>query len=115
MVHAAAEPLTRKTGETNCRLTCFSTSPKQHGRGKGQKRRISREPGAPSPHRSGDRLGAGGGLFKKKVAPETRACAVLAIAKIKGPEAKAVIQKVAQDKEVVVRNAVARALREGGA
>ena len=59
-------------------------------------------------------LGAGGGLFKKKVTPETRACAVIAISKIKSPEAKAIIQKAAQDKEVVVRNAVARALREIG-
>jgi hypothetical protein len=60
-------------------------------------------------------VSAGGGLFKKKVAPETRACALLAIAKIKSPEAKAAIQKAAQDKEVVVRNAAARALREAGA
>ncbi len=56
--------------------------------------------------------GAKGGLFKKTFAPETRACAVMALARIKSPEARAAIEKVAQDKEVVVRNAVARALRE---
>ena len=56
--------------------------------------------------------GAKGGLFKKNFAPETRACAVMALARIKGPEARAAIEKAAQDKEVVVRNAVARALRE---
>ena len=52
------------------------------------------------------------GLFKKSFAPETRACAVMALARIKSPEARAAIVNVAQDKEVVVRNAVARALRE---
>jgi hypothetical protein len=56
--------------------------------------------------------GAKGGLFKKNFAPETRACAVMALARIKSPEARSAIEKVMQDKEVVVRNAVARALRE---
>ena len=56
--------------------------------------------------------GAKGGLFKKNFAPETRVCALMALARIKSPEARAVIEKAAQDKEVVVRNAVARALRE---
>ena len=56
--------------------------------------------------------GAKGGLFKKNFAPETRACAVMALARIKSPDARAAIEKMAQDKEVVVRNAVARALRE---
>ena len=59
-----------------------------------------------------DIAGAKGGLFKKNFAPETRACAVMALARIKGPEARAAVEKVGQDKEVVVRNAVARALRE---
>jgi hypothetical protein len=63
----------------------------------------------------GEFLNAGGGLFKKKMSPETRACALIAIAKIKSPEAKVAIEKAAQDKEVVVRNAAARALREAGA
>ena len=36
----------------------------------------------------------------------------MALARIKSPESRAAIEKVAQDKEVVVRNAVARALRE---
>jgi HEAT repeat protein len=56
--------------------------------------------------------GAKGGMFKKSFTPETRACAVMALARIKSPEARAAIEKAAQDKEVVVRNAVARALRE---
>ncbi|MEP6743857.1 MAG: HEAT repeat domain-containing protein [Gemmatimonadota bacterium] len=60
----------------------------------------------------GDIVGAGGGFFKKKFAPETRACAVMALARMKTPQARAVIEKAAQDKEVVVRNAAARALRE---
>lgn len=60
-------------------------------------------------------LNAGGGLFKKKLSPDTRACVVAALARIKSPEARVAIAKAAQDKEVVVRNAVARALREMGA
>jgi hypothetical protein len=56
--------------------------------------------------------GAKGGLFKKNFAPETRACAIMALARLKSTEARAAIEKVMQDKEVVVRNAVARALRE---
>jgi HEAT repeat protein len=56
-----------------------------------------------------------GGLFRHKEAAETRACAALAIGKIKTPEARDVLQKAAQDKELVVRNAVSRALREIGA
>ena len=60
-------------------------------------------------------LGAKGGLFKKTFAPETRACAVMALSKMRHPEAKAAIERVREDKEVVVRNAVTRALRESGA
>ena len=36
----------------------------------------------------------------------------MALARMKSPEARAAIEKAAQDKEVVVRNAVGRALRE---
>lgn len=57
-------------------------------------------------------LNAGGGLFKKKASPETRACAAMALARLKAPEARAALNGAANDKEVVVRNAVARALRE---
>jgi HEAT repeat protein len=36
----------------------------------------------------------------------------LALGKIRGPEARAVLERAAQDKEPMVRNAVSRALRE---
>jgi HEAT repeat protein len=57
---------------------------------------------------------AGGGLFKRKASPETRACAVAALARLKSPAARDVIQTATQDKEVVVRTAASRALREMG-
>ncbi|HET7041350.1 MAG TPA: HEAT repeat domain-containing protein, partial [Gemmatimonadales bacterium] len=59
--------------------------------------------------------GAKGGLFKKTYAPETRACAIIALARLKSAEARAIIEKAQQDKEIVVRNAAARALRGGDA
>ncbi len=55
------------------------------------------------------------GLLAKKEDPETRACAAMALGKIRSPEARAVLEKAGQDKEALVRNAVARALREVGA
>jgi len=54
------------------------------------------------------------GLLAKKEDPETRACAAMALGKIRTPEAKAVLEKASQDKEALVRNAVSRALREVG-
>ena len=54
------------------------------------------------------------GLLSRKEDPETRACAAMALGKIRTPAARDVLQKVAQDKEPLVRNAVSRALREGG-
>jgi hypothetical protein len=54
------------------------------------------------------------GLLKMKEPPETRACAAVAIGRIKTPEAREVLQKAMDDKELVVRNAVNRALREPG-
>ncbi len=54
------------------------------------------------------------GLLARKEDPETRACAAMALGKIRTPEARAVLEKVAQDKEALVRNAVSRALREVG-
>ena len=56
-----------------------------------------------------------GGLFRRKESPEVRACAALAIGRLRTPEAREVLQKHATDKELVVRNAVSRALRGGGA
>ncbi len=56
-----------------------------------------------------------GKMFRHKEAPETRACAALALGKIRTPEARDVLQRHAADKELVVRNAVSRALRENSA
>ncbi|MBA3318098.1 MAG: HEAT repeat domain-containing protein [Gemmatimonadales bacterium] len=55
------------------------------------------------------------GLLKMKELPETRACAAIALGKIRTPEAREILGRVADDKELVVRNAVNRALREGAA
>jgi len=63
-----------------------------------------------------EKLVAGkGGLLARKEDPETRACAAMALGRIRTPAAREVLQKVAQDKEPLVRNAVSRALREVGA
>ena len=56
-----------------------------------------------------------GGLLARKEDPETRACAAMALGKIRTPAAREILQKVTQDKEPLVRNAVSRALREVGA
>lgn len=53
------------------------------------------------------------GLLKMKEPPEMRACAAIAIGRIKTPEAREVLSRAADDKDLVVRNAVSRALREG--
>jgi hypothetical protein len=55
------------------------------------------------------------GLLRMKESAETRACAAIALGKIRTPEAREVLQRAADDKELVVRNAVSRALREGAA
>ena len=47
--------------------------------------------------------------------PEIRACAAIAIGKIRTPEARQVLQQAVDDKDLVVKNAVSRALREIGA
>src|SRR6266550_2552104 len=54
------------------------------------------------------------GLLGRKEDPETRACAAMALGKIRTPAARDVLQKVSQDKEALVRNAVNRALRDVG-
>ena len=54
----------------------------------------------------------GRGLLRMKETPETRACAAMALGKIRTPEARALLEEAATDKELVVRNAVNRALRE---
>ena len=55
-----------------------------------------------------------GGLLARKEDPETRACAAMALGKIRTQKARDVLQKVSQDKEALVRNAVNRALRDLG-
>jgi HEAT repeat protein len=52
------------------------------------------------------------GLLRMKAPPETRACAAVALGRLKTPEARDVLQRAVDDKELVVRNAVSRALRE---
>lgn len=52
-----------------------------------------------------------GGFLKKKEDPETRACAAMALGRIGSQNAKNSLQKAAMDKEPLVKNAVARALR----
>jgi HEAT repeat protein len=51
------------------------------------------------------------GILGYKAGPETRACAAVALGRIRTPEARAVLQKVVDDKDLVVRQAVSRALR----
>jgi HEAT repeat protein len=52
------------------------------------------------------------GLLRMKEPSETRACAAIALGKIRTIEARDVLQRAADDKDLVVRNAVSRALRE---
>ena len=52
------------------------------------------------------------GLLKLKVSSETRACAAIAIGRMGTPEAREMLKSAADDKDLVVRNAVSRALRE---
>jgi HEAT repeats len=52
-------------------------------------------------------------LLRFRSSAETRACAAIALGRIRSPEARALLQRAADDKELVVRNAVSRALRGG--
>jgi len=61
-----------------------------------------------------EKMLAAKGLLGKKEDPETRACAAMALGKVRTPEARAVLERASQDKEPLVRNAVSRALREVG-
>lgn len=51
-------------------------------------------------------------LLGMKEPPEIRACAAIALGRLKMPEARDALQRATEDKELVVRNAVNRALRE---
>lgn len=55
------------------------------------------------------------GLFRRKESPDTRTCAAYAVARIRNSAAREVLERATQDKELPVRNAAARALREWGA
>ncbi|HEU4699891.1 MAG TPA: HEAT repeat domain-containing protein [Gemmatimonadales bacterium] len=52
------------------------------------------------------------GLLRRKEAPETRACAAIALGRTRTERARAILEQCATDKELMVRNAVTRALRE---
>jgi HEAT repeat protein len=56
----------------------------------------------------------GGGMFSRKADANTRACAATALGKVASVRARSVLEKVAGDKEPLVRNAVANALQEAG-
>jgi hypothetical protein len=55
------------------------------------------------------------GLFGKKEDPELRACAAMALGRVGSGAAIATLRRAANEKEVLVRNAVNRALRGGTA
>jgi hypothetical protein len=55
------------------------------------------------------------GLLKLTQSSDLRACAAIALGKIRTPEARQVLASAAEDKDLVVRNAVNRALREPAA
>ncbi|MGH7560094.1 MAG: HEAT repeat domain-containing protein [Gemmatimonadales bacterium] len=52
------------------------------------------------------------GLFRRRETAETRTCATYAIARLGTAEARTVLERMQQDKELSVRNAAIRALRE---
>ena len=62
----------------------------------------------------GSLLNAKGGLFARKEDPELRACAAVALGRIGTAAARDSLQLADGDKDVVVRNAVTRAMRGGG-
>jgi len=57
----------------------------------------------------------GKSLFGPRSDAELRACAAMALGKVGSPAAQAALQKAATEKDVVVRNAVSRALRGASA
>jgi len=52
-----------------------------------------------------------GGFLKRREDPQTRACAAMALGRVGTPVARKSLEKALQDKEPLVKNAVARALR----
>ena len=58
-----------------------------------------------------DGLLNGKGFLGRREDPELRACAAMALGRIRSPQAMSALQRAAAEKEVVVRNAVNKALR----
>ncbi len=54
------------------------------------------------------------GLFGRREDAETRACAAMALGRVTGTAALDALRRAAADKDLVVRNAVNKALRGGG-
>jgi HEAT repeat protein len=54
-------------------------------------------------------------LLRRRIDPETRACAAMALGKIGSPAALEALRRAGDDKEALVRNAINRALRGGDA
>jgi HEAT repeat protein len=52
------------------------------------------------------------GLFRRKESTEVRTCAAYAVARIQVPEARGLLERLQLDKDLPVRNAAARALRD---
>lgn len=52
-------------------------------------------------------------VLRRRIDPELRACAAMALGKIGTPKALAALQDAAEDKDVRVRSAINRAMREG--
>ncbi len=59
-------------------------------------------------------LNAKGGIFARKEDPELRAVAAVALGRVGTASARESLQRAEGDKDVIVRNAVSRALRGGG-
>jgi len=56
---------------------------------------------------------ATGGFMRKKQEPAIRACAAMALGKIRTPDARAALEAAAAaEKDPLVRNAITKALRE---
>ena len=62
-----------------------------------------------------DNLLNGKGFLGRREDAELRACAAMALGRIGSANASACLRKSAQEKDVVVRNAVTKALRGGSA
>jgi HEAT repeat protein len=52
------------------------------------------------------------GLFRRRAATDARTCAVYALGRLRSPEARLVVEELAEDKELPVRHAAVSLLRE---